>query len=103
MEEIELVLFRIIQEALSNIRRHSHATEAEVKIQFDEDKIKITVSDNGKGFDLPKNIVDLTRDGKLGLAGMQERARLINANLIMHSQPGNGTEIFVEVPMQSSK
>lgn len=97
-EEVELVLFRIVQEALRNIWRHAEATQAEVIVEFDEGKTKITVTDNGKGFNLPKTIGELPRDGKLGLAGMQERTQLIGATLRVQSQPGKGTSVTVEVP-----
>jgi signal transduction histidine kinase len=97
-EEVELVLFRITQEALRNVWRHAQATQAEVTIEFDRGKVRITVSDNGKGFNLPNTIGDFVRDGKLGLAGMQERARLVNGTLTMQSEPGKGTSIVVEIP-----
>jgi len=97
-EELELVLFRITQEALNNVRRHSKATQADIEVQFDERKISITIHDNGKGFDLPKTIGELAREGKLGLAGMQERARLIGGTLTAQSAPGKGTSITVELP-----
>ncbi|MFC2071236.1 PAS domain S-box protein [Chloroflexota bacterium] len=96
-EEVELVLFRVIQEALRNVWRHSEATRAEIKIEFDQDKTKILVSDNGKGFSLPQTIGDLAKDGKLGLAGMQERARLIGATLTVQSQPGRGSTVTIEL------
>jgi signal transduction histidine kinase len=97
-EQTELVLFRITQEALRNVWRHSKATTAEINVEFTEKETKITVNDNGKGFHLPPIISDLARDGKLGLAGMQERARLIDGNLTVTSQPGKGSSITVEVP-----
>ncbi len=97
-EEVELVLFRIVQEALRNVWRHAEATQAEVMVEFDEGKTKITVTDNGKGFNLPKTIGDLVRDGKLGLTGIQERTQLIGATLRVQSQPGKGTSVTVEVP-----
>jgi PAS domain S-box-containing protein len=100
-EELELMLFRITQEALRNVWKHSHATEAEVKVQLEDRSIKVTISDNGKGFNLPRNTGDLTRSGKLGLIGMQERARLVNGNFSIHSQIDKGTEIIIEVPVQS--
>jgi len=96
--EVELVLFRIAQEALRNVWRHSEATSAEVIVEFDERKAGITVKDNGKGFDLPETIGDLARGGKLGLAGMQERARLVGGTLAVQSESGTGTTITVVVP-----
>jgi len=98
-EEIELVLFRITQEALRNMWRHSQANEAKIKVEFEKSKVKITVSDNGKGFSLPNKIEDLARDGKLGLTGMHERAQLIGGTLTVQSNPGRGTSITVEMPL----
>ena len=96
--EIELELFRIAQEAMRNVWRHSKATRAGIKVEFDPTKTRITVSDNGKGFDIPQRMGDLAKEGKLGLAGMQERARLIGATLTVKSQPGKGSSITVELP-----
>ncbi len=97
-EEVELVLFRTTQEALRNVWRHSQATEAEITVEFDEKKTRITVSDNGKGFNLPRTLGDLAREGKLGLAGMQERAQLVDGTLTAQSQLGHGSSITIEVP-----
>lgn len=96
-EEAAIALFRITQEALRNIWRHSGATSAEIVIEFDESKTRITISDNGKGFHLPEKIGDLAKDGKLGLAGMQERAQLAGGTLKVQSQPNKGTSITVEL------
>ena len=97
-ENVELVLFRITQEALRNVYRHSDATKAEVNMDFNNGKTVVSISDNGKGSDIPKMIGDLARTGKLGLTGMQEQTRLIGGNLVIKSRPGEGTRIIVEVP-----
>ncbi|MCX5994851.1 MAG: ATP-binding protein, partial [Chloroflexi bacterium] len=97
--EVELVLFRIAQEALSNVRRHSQATKAEVKVEFEDKKTMITVKDNGKGFALPETMGDLVKAGRLGLAGMQERIQLLNGSLKIESEPGRGTTVTVEAPV----
>ena len=97
-EEFELVLFRIVQEALRNVWRHSEATKVEVTVAFLRSNIEITVTDNGKGFNLPETMGDLARDGKLGLAGMQERAQLVGATLTVTSRPGAGVSITVGLP-----
>jgi PAS domain S-box-containing protein len=98
-EEVEIVLFRITQEALRNVWRHSGAASAEITVEFDESKTRITISDNGKGFKLPEKIGDLAKDGKLGLAGMQERAQLVGGTLTVQSQSDKGTSITVESPV----
>lgn len=96
-EQEELILFRITQEALRNAWRHSEATKIAVNVEFTPETIRIIVSDNGKGFNPPKSMGDLAKDGKLGLAGMQERARLIGGVMSLKSVPGEGTEIMVEL------
>jgi len=96
--EIELLLFRIAQGALSNIRRHADASRAWLTMEFGKDKIILAVSDNGKGFELPRRIGDLAVTGKLGLIGMQERARLAGGSLRIQSESGQGTRVVVELP-----
>jgi PAS domain S-box-containing protein len=91
--EAELSIFRIVQEALSNVRRHAEATSVNVKLEFGEPGIAVAVEDNGKGFDVPDLVGGFSRQGKLGLAGMEERARLLGAELGIESRPGAGTVI----------
>ncbi len=86
--EVVLALFRIAQEALRNVRNHSEATEVKVKIEFTHNKIKLDVIDNGIGFDFPQVLGNFARKGKLGLVGMNERARLLNGSLSVKSQHG---------------
>jgi PAS domain S-box-containing protein len=97
-EEVAIALFRIIQEALRNVWRHSGATSAKISVEFTENKTKITIRDNGKGFTLAGNIGDLAKHGKLGLAGMQERVQFIGGTMQVQSEPGEGTTITVEAP-----
>ena len=94
----ELLLFRIVQEALNNAWRHSNATTAQVVVEFHDDVNRISVIDNGRGFRVPKAMGSLAESGKLGLAGMQERARLLNGNVTIKSAPGKGTVVTVEAP-----
>ena len=99
-EEAAIALFRITQEALRNVWRHSGATDAKIEIEFSNIKTRITVSDNGKGFIVPDKIGDIAKEGKLGLTGMQERVQLIGGTLILQSKPGEGTKITVELPIK---
>ncbi len=96
--DAELALFRIAQEALSNVRKHSHASAVELTLDFREGSIAMTVADNGNGFELPPSTGDLAASGKLGLIGMQERARLLGGTIDMESKPGEGTKVVVTVP-----
>jgi len=98
-DEIQLPLFRIAQEALNNIIRHAEASSVWITMEFGDDKVVLTVKDNGKGFELPERIGDLASTGKLGLAGMQERTQLIRGKLMLQSEPGKETTIAVEVPI----
>ena len=97
--DVELMLFRIAQEALRNVWRHSQATEAAVTAEFYDKRVVVTIKDNGKGFSVPGTVGDLARDGKLGLTGMHERARLVGGSVTFHSEPGKGTTIVMEVPV----
>jgi len=99
LPEVESLLFRIVQEALNNIRRHAQASEAQVVMEFAEDRTKVTISDNGRGFELSGRVDDLPRSGKLGLAGIQERARLLGGSLDVKSEPSKGATIVVEAPI----
>jgi len=96
--ETQTLIFRIIQEALSNIRRHAKASEAIVNLEFKNDLITIIVSDNGKGFSLPERIEDLASTGSLGIMGMSERTQLMHGTLEIKSNPGKGTQVVVKIP-----
>ncbi len=95
--EAELTLFRIAQEALSNVRKHAQATQAAMTVQFADNAVQITVQDNGCGFVPPTLAGDLAATGKLGLMGMHERARLLGGALSVTSEPGQGTCVTVNV------
>lgn len=99
-ERTELVLFRIAQEAIRNTWRHAKASRVDLKIVFTNVKVSISVSDDGEGFIPPKSMGDLAKEGKLGLAGMHERARLIGGKMGVRSEPGKGTEIVIEIENQ---
>ena len=95
--EVELSLYRIAQEALSNVVKHSKASHADLKIAFDTAEIKMEVSDNGNGFALPKSPTEFAPNGHFGLMGVHERADLIGARLEIESALGNGTSLKVRL------
>ncbi|MBN1955254.1 MAG: GAF domain-containing sensor histidine kinase [Anaerolineae bacterium] len=99
--EEELALFRIVQEALNNVRRHSGASQATVELDFRSDSaIHIAIRDNGRGFPIPERINDLMARGRLGLVGMRERARNLGGTLSVQSGIGQGTTVLVDLPLQ---
>ncbi len=93
----ELTLFRVAQEALRNVERHSRASHATVRLVHGPDGATLTVSDNGMGFEVP-NLTVLVGGRRLGLLGMQERARLAGGHCEVRSVPGSGTSVTVWVP-----
>jgi two-component system NarL family sensor kinase len=94
--ETEGELFRIASEAIANVRFHAGATHIDARLEGDESAVTLRVSDDGRGFELP------TRDEeRFGLVGMEERARLIGAELRIASRPGSGTSVEARVPRSS--
>jgi len=92
----DVIMFRIVQEALNNVRFHSQATKATLTLRFGPENVEIVVADNGKGFTLPKRMNLLAAKGKLGLMGIQERTRSLNGTLDLKSRPRAGTSISVK-------
>jgi PAS domain S-box-containing protein len=101
-EEVCLSLFRIYQEALSNVIRHSGATKANVHLSFGHEMAVLTIEDNGRGMEVVPDSLARTEKGHYGLAGMKERAMAINGEFQVLSALGKGTTIIVKVPMAGS-
>jgi PAS domain S-box-containing protein len=93
-EAIETQLHRIIQEAMTNIRKHAHARSARVIFSLDGEEVKIMIEDNGRGFDAAA----LGDNHGFGLRSMKGRAEAVGAHLEVKSTPGNGTQVIVRVP-----
>jgi PAS domain S-box-containing protein len=92
-------IFRICQEALTNVARHSQATEVETFLTREDDFIKVTIKDNGIGFDME----EVKAKRSLGLVGMRERAMLFQAELAINSEKGKGTMIVLKAPILVKK
>ncbi|MDD4570675.1 MAG: histidine kinase, partial [Tepidanaerobacteraceae bacterium] len=95
--DIEVTLFRIIQEVLTNVKKHSKAKNAVVKLEFGDEKVNLVVTDDGIGFETSK------KDGKFteqhfGLMTIKERVSLLNGTFAIESAPSQGTKIFVTIP-----
>ncbi len=98
--EVETALYRLIQEALSNIAKHAEASHAEVLLEWRGGALVAIVEDDGRGFDAESAFKPAAGERPhLGLFGMQERAALLGGRLTIESSPGQGTTIFVEIPL----
>src|ERR1700674_2270887 len=95
----EGVLFRIIQEALTNVHKHARAKMAEVTMNLQPNRVSVVIKDDGQGFDVARTEANLHKNKNLGLLSMRERAELEKGTLEIRSQPGRGTEVKVEVPL----
>lgn len=98
-KESEINLFRIIQESLNNIIKHSHATRVNVEIARDRNIIHVTIADNGKGFN--KVHTGKNRSSGLGLVVIEERVKMLNGTWELNSSCGNGTSIIVNIPFKT--
>ena len=100
--EAEMLVYRIVQEALNNVWRHSAAIMVSVSIDFGKDGTTIEIKDDGKGFVIGEDL-RFVEAGKIGLAGMQERADLLGGNLSIQSNVGRGTLVTLLVPYERWK
>ncbi|MEX1091786.1 MAG: GAF domain-containing sensor histidine kinase [Acidimicrobiia bacterium] len=96
--ETELAVFRIGQAGLHNVERHAAANAVTIELTFEPDRVRLEVTDDGRGFEPPQNLAELPEAGKLGLIGMHERTQLVGGTLQILSRPNAGTRILLEVP-----
>ncbi len=98
---MEITFFRILQEALTNVAKHAHATGVKVKLTFSESEATLEIKDNGAGID--NSAMDTGQPQylkRLGLAGIHERALLLGGSCHIHSGPGEGTRVSVNIPFK---
>ena len=95
--DVRTVLYRIVQEALTNVARHAKASQAEVDIQCLEGIIRMEITDNGQGFEVDGTLCANKRN-RLGLLGMRERVEMIGGTFCVESAPGHATTVRVEIP-----
>lgn len=95
---VEMGLYRLIQEALTNVIRHAKAKTVSVQVQQEGTHIRIVIADDGVGFDVEALLQSPLSEQNLGLHGMHERASLLNGSLIIESMPGQGTTVYIDIP-----
>jgi len=97
--KVETILFRVIQEAVSNIARHAHARHVDLTLRYKKDTIIVHIKDDGEGFAVEEAMSSRERPRGLGLLGMKERVELVHGALNIRSVPGSGTEVQMEIPL----
>lgn len=93
--KLEIAVFRLIQESVQNACKHAEATQIEVKVEFQDEMITLSVKDNGKGFD-----VNEKKEDSFGLLGMSERVDLLGGKLVIQSTPKKGTLVLIKIPIE---
>ena len=96
--QVEVTIFRVVQEALNNIKRHTKTKEAIVNVRFDPEFTRIIIQDDGEGFVVPKKFSLFAVEGKLGLIGMQQRIESLGGTFKVKSGSGEGTLLLIELP-----
>ncbi len=93
--KLEIAIFRLVQESVQNACKHSEASKIEVKVEFQEETVVLSIKDDGKGFD-----VDKEREDSFGLIGMNERVELLEGRFIINSSSERGTLVLIQIPVK---
>jgi signal transduction histidine kinase len=102
LPELELGIYRLAQESLSNVRRHAEASQVWIRLAYTDKNLELTVRDDGIGFEVPGDPADMVASGRLGLVGIHERARLFGGRATIRSTPRQGTTVQVVVPLTAT-
>ncbi len=97
--DVEVTIFRIVQEALNNVRRHSVATSVVINLNYSPDYLEVRIHDNGKGFSLNQAVAEAGNLSKLGLISIRERIKLLNGNFDIFTELNKGTTILAKIPI----
>jgi len=100
VSNMEIAVYRIVQEALTNIRKHANASKVNLRLRFQEDKLLVEISDNGTGFDLSQTLDSAISVGRVGLLGMKQRAETLGGDISIKTGRGTGTAVTLSLPVQ---
>jgi signal transduction histidine kinase len=98
----EVAIFLIVQEAITNAKKHAHASRVDIEVTPIEDNLVVAVRDNGVGFDVGEVTEGYEERSSLGMLNMRERAEIVNGTLTLSSLPGQGTTITLELPLATN-
>jgi two-component system NarL family sensor kinase len=101
--DTEINLYRLIQEALTNVKKHADARHAIVRLVAAHPHIILRIEDNGKGFDVEGRLLRALDEKRMGLQDMEQRSNLLNGKLRIQSRMGEGTKILIEIPYKEKR
>ncbi len=101
--DTEINLYRLVQEALNNVKKHAHAKHVTVRMIGSSPNIVLRIEDDGKGFDVNERLASAVKEKRLGLRSMEERVMMLEGQIRIHSRAMDGTRIFIEVPNKGKK
>lgn len=99
----EIVIYRVVQEALNNVRKHACASEVKISLESGSDQVSIEIADNGKGFDMASVTVETVAPTKVGLLTMRGRAEMLGGDLTIETGERAGTRVFLTLPLSTNK
>ncbi len=97
-ESVAICLFRVVQESMTNVFRHARAHRASIFLEGESDEVRLRISDDGVGFEVPRDLTELAAQERFGLAGLKERVELVNGSFSICSSPGEGAHLEVVIP-----
>jgi two-component system sensor histidine kinase DegS len=97
---MEIAVYRVVQETLTNVRKHADATKVNLRLQFKADELLVEIRDNGKGFDLSQTLDSAISVGHMGLLGMKQRVETLGGDIKIKTGEGAGTTMILRLPVQ---
>jgi signal transduction histidine kinase len=101
-EELRMIIFRIYRELMTNIFRHAKASQVKISLTIEQDELQLSVQDNGIGFEVPTNWIEISRKGHLGLIGARERAESLGGIFEVQSSQGAGSSFLIRMPLHTA-
>ena len=101
--DTEINLYRLIQESLTNIKKHADADHVTIRLVAAFPNIILRIEDNGKGFDVQKRLSTLSEEKRMGIRSMEQRAKLLQGEMEIQSKPMQGTKISIMLPYKDKK
>jgi len=101
--DTEINLYRLVQESLTNVKKHADANHVTIKLVTASPNIILRIEDNGKGFDVQERLANITKEKRMGIRSIEERVKLLQGEMVLQSKPKQGTKISIKFPYKDRK